>query len=379
MSLLVPLLGQDPKPPPVDQAKVDAAISRGCEYLLAQHPNPIGLGNADMLVLLTLLHGGVSMERLRPFVNWSRTKPLDWTYNVSLLAMCSYELWKLEKDPEAAANIVARMKECAQWLVDNQTSNGQWRYGFPVPPAADSEESPKEPMIGTASSSEPKSASLAESRKKKSSPGPTKLRVAASRRAFGTDGDNSNSQYAALGLRACMDVGIEVPREVLDRAIRYFEVAQDKGGAWGYDVGGAAQPAGWGSMTAGAIGALTIYNHYLARDMKQVRSDPTIVKGLKWLDRNFAVDRNPAHVAGAWHLYYLYGLERVGVLYGTEWIGNRAWYSIGAEFLLKNQKSDGSWKSDQPGETNVCWDTCFAVLFLRRATRPLTIESEKAR
>ena len=38
--------------------------------------------------------------------------------------------------------------------------------------------------------------------------------------------------------------------------------------------------------------------------------------------------------------------------------------------LLKAQQPDGSWP---PTDThrNAVWDTCFSILFLRRATRPL--------
>jgi hypothetical protein len=34
------------------------------------------------------------------------------------------------------------------------------------------------------------------------------------------------------------------------------------------------------------------------------------------------------------------------------------------------QAADGSWTSK--GADHSIWDTCFAILFLRRATRPLT-------
>jgi hypothetical protein len=37
--------------------------------------------------------------------------------------------------------------------------------------------------------------------------------------------------------------------------------------------------------------------------------------------------------------------------------------------ILDAQKPDGSWVV---GKDSPAWDTCFAILFLRRATRPLT-------
>ena len=67
---------------------------------------------------------------------------------------------------------------------------------------------------------------------------------------------------------------------------------------------------------------------------------------------------------------YLYALERVGILSGTVDIGTHDWYREGANFILKSQKEDGSWKT-ATGGGNAVWDTCFAILFLKRATRPL--------
>jgi hypothetical protein len=327
-----------------------------------------------MLVFLTLLHGGVRLERLNCWIEYALAKPLESTYNVSLLAMCLYELWKLEKEPDVKERYVNRARQCAQHLVDNQTSNGQWRYGFAVPLPPDTDP-PKEPTISTGG------AGSGVSSKKKA--GSTEVRVVAGKRAYGTDGDNSNSQYAALGLRACMDVGIEIPREVLDLAVKWWQSSQESDGGWGYGGGGKTDgKASWGSMTAGAIGALAIYKFYLTRDLKAIRSDPAVSRGLKWLEQNFTVEKNPLHAKGAWHYYFLYGLERAGMLCGTETIGRNEWYPIGATYLLKEQKTDGHWLSSQPGPESITansttWDTCFAILFLRRATRPLVIESEE--
>ena len=62
------------------------------------------------------------------------------------------------------------------------------------------------------------------------------------------------------------------------------------------------------------------------------------------------------------------------MLYVTQTMGKHDWYLEGAKAILDAQKPDGSWlvsdyfrsPPDRPG-----WDTCFAILFLKRATRPL--------
>jgi hypothetical protein len=140
---------------------------------------------------------------------------------------------------------------------------------------------------------------------------------------------------------------------------------------------GGAVPAGWsytdagqpyGSMTVGGVGSLAIYHHILGQSWTR---DPAVRNGVEWIARNFSVTENPGK-GTSWYYYYLYGMERAGVLYGTETFGSRVWYVEGARELLSLQKPDGSW-GDSPEST------CFAILFLRRATAPLvaSVDADK--
>jgi hypothetical protein len=54
----------------------------------------------------------------------------------------------------------------------------------------------------------------------------------------------------------------------------------------------------------------------------------------------------------------------MAVLFDLPRLGGKDWYKWGAEILLKNQLPDGSWRGAyaQGGP-----DTCFALLFLKRA------------
>jgi hypothetical protein len=69
----------------------------------------------------------------------------------------------------------------------------------------------------------------------------------------------------------------------------------------------------------------------------------------------------------------MWSLERVAVVYGLQTIGNHDWYGWGAEVLVSNQEVDGSWQGAYGGYGA---DTCFALLFLRRANlvRDLTAD-----
>jgi hypothetical protein len=137
-------------------------------------------------------------------------------------------------------------------------------------------------------------------------------------------------------------------------------------------VGGADNPtahsnSSYGSMTAGALSSLLIYDFYLSVNPK---TDAAVTKGLEWLAKNYDIVKNPKK-KGFGSLYYLYALERVGSLMESEQIGNYTWYADGARFLMDSRKSAGVWHAGDtlPREAQV--DTCFAVLFLSRSTPPL--------
>ena len=70
------------------------------------------------------------------------------------------------------------------------------------------------------------------------------------------------------------------------------------------------------------------------------------------------------HPGGKWYYYYLYSLERAGILSGVKRVGNKDWYLEGVLQLLERQRKDGSWTAHVPAN-------CFALLFLRRATAPV--------
>ena len=111
-------------------------------------------------------------------------------------------------------------------------------------------------------------------------------------------------------------------------------------------------------MTAGAVGASVIYQYMLGKDW---RKDAVTVSGVNWLAARWSVDLN---------YYYLYALERAGMLYGTDKFGEHDWYWEGAKVIVNDQNADGSWGHREKREEDT-WDTCFAILFLKKATRAI--------
>ena len=72
-------------------------------------------------------------------------------------------------------------------------------------------------------------------------------------------------------------------------------------------------------------------------------------------------------------LYFLWSMERVGVIYGVDKIGGFDWYDIGSTVLVRSQSPDGTWGVSSYGaEVN----TAFAVLFLCRSNLARDLSSK---
>jgi hypothetical protein len=357
----------------VDQKKVDDAIARGIEFLKPA-TIPAIEGRADLLseelVLWTFVHAGVPYDDPRFQALWKTvvSRPLERTYDVALLAMILEEVDRVRYQK--------RILHCAQFLVDTMCRNGQWDYGSPTA-AVPADINPKELELV------PPKPTLDAKGKKVKPKVVRKFGVRKTREGPEKGGCNSNSQYAALGLRACADAGIAIPKDVLTIAKRSWADTQQRekgvpGAGWCYANPAhgcdATHPPNAG-MTAGGVGSLIIYHHLLGTDGLK---DAAVKDGLAWLEKSFSFKENwsskptcPSRKGNTKFMvfYTIYALERVGRLARIEKIGERIWYPEGVRFLLDAQTKNGSWGPCD--YSNPVLDTCFAILFLKRATRPL--------
>jgi hypothetical protein len=67
------------------------------------------------------------------------------------------------------------------------------------------------------------------------------------------------------------------------------------------------------------------------------------------------------------NLYFLWSVERIAVLFSLKSIGNKDWYLWGAEMLLAHQEPNGCWERGGYYQPHQIINTCFALLFLKRA------------
>lgn len=359
----------------VEQAKVDQAIKTGADFLVKKYERGFDNQNWNStveLVMLTLSHANVSPENetFKKGLEAITTCKLEYTYRVAALAMALQRI-----DPRKHQD---RIAHCAQWLVDTQLPEGEWGY----------------PDTLTTADEQPKPIEVAPpkiEKKADSGAGDTVASIKLKRQInknlnLKARGDISNTQFAILGLKACHDAGIEIPKPTWQAALGYILKTQNQDGGWGYYFNGGKDKESYSSMTCAGVCSVAICRYGLGS--KNAVKDDAVQRGLRWLGAYFKADDNynitKSHVADPtrWLYYYLYSIERVGKIVGVEELGKAKWYDIGAKYLIEKQRADGSWYTGidgvqwkQAGDIHTA-DTCFAILFLTKATPPLVATGE---
>jgi len=207
-------------------------------------------------------------------------------------------------------------------------------------------------------------------------PGPGSWSYTSSKR--GQPGDNSNSQYALLGLDAASEVGVPVKPEVWALARAYWEKTQRGDGGWAYRADSTISTS---SMTCAGISSLVITGSKRFQGVESIdgvsihncgqgANSPNRLNAYDWLAGNLAVGQN-FPMGQQWKHYFLYGLERAGRLEGIRFFGQHDWYRRGAEELVRTQdRLSGFWRgsTEQP-----VLATSFALMFLAKGRAPVLI------
>jgi len=234
--------------------------------------------------------------------------------------------------------------------------------------------------------------------------------------------DLSSTQFAALALFSAQRFGIKVPVQVWKDILAFTLSHQEEKGPehkrhvpgyipdrygkkeWIDHARGfmyiKGSPEGSEGKATGSMTGCGIANLLITREMiakyKKARQwfmdsgmlktvDTAIFDGLAWLDVHWSSYTN-THSRYGYHIYYLYCVERTMDILGKRLIGTRLWYPLGAKEILKRQKKAKSkiqmkrgsrmeesvyWMTNATHEPKDVLDTCFALLYLKRATKGL--------
>ncbi len=187
---------------------------------------------------------------------------------------------------------------------------------------------------------------------------------------FGYDSGNrwdlSNTQYAALGLRAAAALGVKVGPKVWRRLLTTVKRAQHDDGSFGYRSNRGSSS----SMTVAGIAVLEICRQHLTLSESKAGSiKKRVSRSWQWMAKH-------KHDIGSLRtgscFYFHYGLERAAILSDVTAVDGLDWYLAGARMLLEQQTGSGDFfdraeRRGLPGDTPLSpINTAFAILFLSR-------------
>ena len=204
--------------------------------------------------------------------------------------------------------------------------------------------------------------------------------------------DNSNTQYALLGLYAAKQAGAKIPDAVWKGILDYYERYQTSdtptSGYWTY-----YNERGVGSISMTVAGVCGLMIAAMGLDLSEQELDPQtgvakkcglysenspVAKGMNWVAQHFTF------VSLKSTFYNVYGIERLGRLSGQRFIGSHDWYREGCEFLVgkwdrKQREWVGSLQDPLAGWISKGENidgarelsTSFALLFLSKGRTPV--------
>jgi hypothetical protein len=327
--------------------KVRKGIDKGVAFLKSQRN---GQGNweglvltylADMdggttaLVTLALLNCGVKPEdpSIARALEYLHGLPPRKTYVVALQNLVFLETRKEKYKP--------RIQENADWLINNAINRTRGRDGWSYP--------------------------------------------------GNSVADNSNTQYALLGLYAAKQAGAKIDDDVWKGIQEYYNRHQRKPaptlGYWTYhnaNFGGGDEPSF--SMTVAGVCGLIIAGMGLDQSEQQLDETTGVAKNCGLYSENTGVARGMNWIAAKFSFespkstfYNVYGLERLGRLSGQRWVGKYDWYREGCEFLLGKgreaglQNENGSISKGKGIDGAEVLTTAFALLFLSKGRTPVLV------
>lgn len=200
--------------------------------------------------------------------------------------------------------------------------------------------------------------------------------------------DNSNTQYALLGLYAAKTAGVKIDDALWREIQEYYTRTQKedrlnaKAGYWMYHNAGGEGPSF--TMSVGGACGLLIANMGLDKSDQELNpttgvaakcgiypDNDALAKGMFYVGANFNFEQ------GKSYFYNYYGIERLGRLSGQRFIGRMDWYREGCVKLLRLQQDSGafSYTTEAPGidKGYPVITTSFALLYLSKGRTPVLV------
>jgi hypothetical protein len=387
----------DPKPlSKQEQAKVDKAIEQGVAFLKRKQtkegdwPKPMVYWSNRYLVgqcllpAYALLEAGVSTDDpvIQQAADYIRPKILktEETYELSL-GILFFDRLGNPKDKKLIQTLALR-------LVAGQHRTGGWNYRCPTL-RADTEAAlikSLEKMAKSLKSGEPpnakspnalhvprelKTLTIFQDPKKLKWGEPLSSEFSRHSQLFVGTTDNSNTQFAMLGLWVAQRYGIPAD-PTFHLMVERFEKTQREDGWWSYDLQfHRRNPYSSSSMICVGLMGLAIGHGLTPASLKTTprhMEDSRVLNGLAALYQQIGsptgqMDKPILLPEMYMVMYFLWSVERVAMLYNLPTLGDKDWYRWGAEILVVNQKPGGEWVSDFGPVVN----TGFALLFLKRS------------
>ncbi len=300
-----PATAQSGVEPPPASAEVEEAIAKACQTLKqvqredgswVDYPGYEGASTALAIQALVLAGEPKDSPHIKRGIEALKRYNPTRTYSRSIRAM-AYALLAREYP-----QLRSRLSADAAWLVRNQKPDGMWNYGDDH---------------------------------------------------AGGKTDNSNTQFAVLGLRDAASANIEIPAVAWRRLYTHYTTTQLEDGGWAYrkpDEKDAATGTSKVTIVAPSVASLLIVNDELMKNsgcpcragqsQGSNLDEQHVDKGLNWLVDFFDGKIGAGGDMDTWQTYFYYGLLRAGQASGLKTIGKHDWYERGSNTMFRMVRRD---------------------------------------
>ena len=170
------------------------------------------------------------------------------------------------------------------------------------------------------------------------------------------DADVSVTICQVMAMRSARNAGIKIPKDTIDRAVRYVRDCQNADGGFRY----MRQP-GSSAWPRAAAGVASLF-------YAGVYEDDSIERGLEYLSSNSMIANTGGPQMQAHYFYgQYYATQAMYLAGGDRW---EQWWSRVRDELIAMQSDDGSWIDHQAGES---YATAMALIVLQMPNRYLPI------